>query len=170
MTEDKTEDKNKEKKKKEKVLHARISESLDEEIRDHASHLGVSVSNLVRNVLQNAFGLVGDIVADSTNIAASAKGQQSGPGDGPVVGWVSPANGPTPSQPTGAPLVLGWQEALLALNGVCDRCNTILPKGTRAAIALYEGVGPRTFRCQACLKEALEHEPEPQEPSDDLES
>jgi hypothetical protein len=161
-----------EKTKKEKVLHTRISESLDGEIRDHASQLGVSVSNLVRNVLQNTFGLVGDIVADSSNIAASAKGsQQPASGDAPVMGWVSPATGgPTTSQPAAAPLVLGWQEALLALNGVCDCCNSILPKGTRAAIALYEGAGPRTFRCLTCLKAALEHEPETKEPSDEPES
>ena len=160
-----------EKTKKEKVLHTRISESLDGEIRDHASQLGVSVSNLVRNVLQNTFGLVGDIVADSTNIAASAKGpKQSASGDAPVMGRVSPATGgPTP-QPAAAPLVLGWQEALLALNGVCDCCNTLLPKGTRAAIALYEGTGPRTFRCLTCVKAALEHEPETKEPSDEPES
>lgn len=160
-----------EKTKKEKVLHTRISESLDGEIRDHASQLGVSVSNLVRNVLQNTFGLVGDIVADSSNIAASAKGsQQPGSGDAPTVGWVSPATGPGPGAPAVAaePLILGWQEALLAINGVCDRCNTILPKGTRAAIALYEGAGPRTFRCLTCLEP--EHTPETKERSDESES
>ncbi len=160
-----------EKTKKEKVLHTRISESLDGEIRDHASQLGVSVSNLVRNVLQNTFGLVGDIVADSSNIAASAKGsQQPASGETPTVGWVSPATGPAPGPPTAAPLILGWQEALLAINGVCDHCNTILPKGTRAAIALYEGAGPRTFRCLTCVKAALEHEPETKESSDEPES
>jgi hypothetical protein len=159
-----------EKTKKEKVLHTRISESLDGEIRDHASQLGVSVSNLVRNVLQNTFGLVGDIVADSSNIAASAKGsQQPASGDTPVMGWVSPATGPASAgPPAAAPLILGWQEALLAINGVCERCNAILPKGTRAAIALYEGAGPRTFRCLTCLEH--EHEPETKERSDESES
>ena len=37
--------------KKERVLHARISDSLDQELKERASSLGVSVSNLVRNVL-----------------------------------------------------------------------------------------------------------------------
>src|SRR2546427_8147322 len=62
-----------EKEKKEKVIHTRISESLDEEIRRRAGRLGLSVSNLVRNVLLNTFGLVEDIVADSASIARSAQ-------------------------------------------------------------------------------------------------
>ena len=47
-----------EQEKKEKVIHTRISESLDEEVRKHAAGLGVSVSNLVRNILLDTFGLV----------------------------------------------------------------------------------------------------------------
>jgi hypothetical protein len=134
--------------KKEKVLHARIPESLDGEIRDHASRLGVSVSNLVRNVLQNAFGLVGDIVADTTTIAQAARSSSA------------PPAAPAPGPPAG---VIGWQEALLNLNGVCDRCNTILAKGTRAAVAIVDGPGPRPFRCLSCLEE-LSHD-DPDEPS-----
>jgi len=123
--------------KKEKVLHTRIPESLDEEIRGHASQLGVSVSNLVRNLLQNAFGLVGDIVADTTNIAHTRS---------------SPSSAPAPATEASTP-VLGWQEAVLNLNGVCDRCNAILARGSRAAIAIVDGPGPRPFRCMSCLEE-----------------
>jgi len=159
-----------EKERKEKVLHTRISESLDEEIREHASHLGVSVSNLVRNVLQNAFGLVGDIVADSSNIAHSAR-RASPPSPGVTVGpppAPPPPAPPAPPAPPPAPSILGWQEALLNLNGVCDRCNAILPRGTRAAIALFEGAGPRTFRCQPCLAADLPPDQTPeQEPTDE---
>jgi hypothetical protein len=130
--------------KKEKVLHTRIPESLDEEIRGHASQLGVSVSNLVRNILQNAFGLVGDIVADTTSIAQSTRAvtRPAPP---------APPHSPAPGQ------VIGWQEALLNLNAVCDRCNAILPRGTRAAIALFDVPGARVFRCLTCLGEELSH-------------
>jgi hypothetical protein len=141
-----SEDENREtkKEKKERVIHTRIPESLDEEIREHASRLGVSVSNLVRNVLQNAVDLVGDIVADSAGIAQSVTGEAPArdTGDG--------AGSPSPST------VLGWQEALLNLNAVCDRCNAILPAGTRAAIAITEGAGSRLFRCLDCLEELRE--------------
>lgn len=133
--------------KKEKVLHARIPESLDEEIREHANQLGLSVSNLVRNVLQNAVGLVDEIIADSAGVVGSATGQKAAPK--PPVQPVAPVP-PAPEVPT---RVLGWQEAILELNAVCDRCNSILQKGSRGAIAVVEGVGPRPIRCLGCIEE-----------------
>lgn len=135
------------KEKKEKVLHARIPESLDEEIREHANQLGLSVSNLVRNVLQNAVGLVDEIIADSAGVVGSATGGKAAPK--PKVPPVPPVP-PTPPVPT---TVLGWQEAILNMNAVCDRCNSILTKGSRGAIAVVEGVGPRPICCLGCIEE-----------------
>jgi hypothetical protein len=130
--------------KKEKVLHTRIPESLDEEIRGHASQLGVSVSNLVRNVLQNAFGLVDDIVADTTRIAQATRSARKQP--------AGEAHPPAQEAPP-ADQVLAWQEAVLNLNAVCERCNAILVKGTRAAVAIVDGSGHRPIRCLRCLEE-----------------
>lgn len=127
-----------EREKKEKVLHTRIPESLDEEIREHANQLGLSVSNLVRNVLQNAVGLVDEIIADTAGVARTAGGTKAAPR-------------PTP-RAAGTGGVLGWQEAILEKNAVCDRCNEILVKGSRAAIAVLEGVGPRPIRCLGCIE------------------
>jgi hypothetical protein len=111
---------------KERVLHARIPESLDDAIRAHAAGLGVSVSNLVRNVLTNALDVVG---------AAAGK---------------APGNG----KRRPAARVLGWQEARLEVNAVCDRCNAILPRGGRAAISVVEHqVDRRPIRCLSCLEE-----------------
>ncbi len=134
-----------EKEKKEKVLHARIPESLDEEIREHAAQLGLSVSNLVRNVLQNAVGLVDEIIADTAGVARSATGGKVAP---------QPKSANSASAQAGAPgRVLGWQEAILNMNAVCDRCNTVLEKGSRGAIAIVEGAGPRPMRCLGCIEE-----------------
>lgn len=123
--------------KKPNVIHTRVPEDLDAEIKRRANGLGMSVSNLVRNVLAHAFGLVGDIVADGANVARSAKGVVS-PG-------VAPPSSATP--------VVAWQEALLALNAVCARCNAILKKGTPAAVAVPGG---NAVLCKRCLKEVLD--------------
>jgi hypothetical protein len=107
---------------KERVLHARIPESLDEAIRARAAGLGMSVSNLVRNVLANALEVV-----------EASIGRR--PDDRPSV-------------------VLGWHEAVLARNAVCDRCNAILPSGSPAAISIVEPATiPRPIRCMPCLEE-----------------
>jgi hypothetical protein len=131
--------------KKPVVIHTRVNEDLDAEIRRRAQGLGVSVSNLVRNVLQHTFGLVGDIVADSKNVARSAT-------LGVVVG--SPPAPATAAAGAATAPVLGWQEAVLAVNAVCAQCNALLPKGTAAAIAVPAG---NAFLCRTCLKE-LTHE------------
>lgn len=64
---------------KERVIHMRVAPSLDSELKERAGRLGVSVSNLVRNVLQHAFGLAGDVIKDGAEVARSARGEAPGP-------------------------------------------------------------------------------------------
>ena len=114
---------------KERVIHTRVPESLEAELRQRAQGLGISVSNLVRNVLGHAFGLVGDVVADSHAIARAARGE---------------------SKPTGD--VVGWQQLVLAKNAVCSRCNDLLPKGRAAAIGITEDGSAGPFVCPPCME------------------
>jgi hypothetical protein len=124
---------------KERVLHTRVSEELDEELKEKAAGLGVSVSNLVRNILLNTLGMVEDIVADSSNIARAAKHKSH------------PHNSVSDDESPAASQILGWQILALNLNAVCERCNHLLPRGSKAAMAVYDGRGPRVFRCIECI-------------------
>jgi hypothetical protein len=127
---------------KDRVIHTRVPESLEAELRERAQALGMSVSNLVRNVLGHAFGLVGDVVADSHAIARAAKG-------GAAVATEVPAA----TAPVAIADVLAWQAIVLGKNAVCARCNEILPKGAAAAIGLAESGGGRVIICTSCLEE-----------------
>jgi hypothetical protein len=129
----------------ERVIHTRVSERLEQELKDRAASLGVSVSNLVRNVLDNAFELVEDVIADSARVAGSA-----------TSGWRA-----AKTRPGREPAVIGWQELVLNLNAVCTRCNEIIPRGTNAAIAIVSGSGDRPIICLDCLQEIRDAEPEP---------
>jgi hypothetical protein len=134
---------------KARVLHTRIPEALDEEIKAQARELGVSVSNLVRNILRNTIGLVGDVVEDTADITRRALGEEPearGPGAArPVRGSSAPAPGPSP--------VVGWQQITLNLNAVCAECNAILEKGTDAAAAVGGDPTAPTVICPSCLEE-----------------
>ena len=123
--------------KKEKVIHTRVPESLDSELRDRAKGLGISVSNLVRNILSNTVGLVEGIVADSQSIASAAKGEPR------TTGVVSPQRN----------RILGWQECVMNLNAVCDQCNGIIQKGARAAVSVTELPAQKTIICNSCVEE-----------------
>ena len=113
---------------KERVIHTRVPESLEAELRRRAQDLGISVSNLVRNVLGHAFGLVGDVVADSHAIARAAKGERA-------------------AAPTGE--VVAWQPVTLAKNAVCVRCNALLAKGKAAVLGMTDA-GPGPIVCKPC--------------------
>ncbi len=124
---------------KDRVIHTRVPESLEAELRERAHELGMSVSNLVRNVLGHAFGLVGDVAADAHAIARAAKGDRK-----PIVT-------PPPAAPAATSIedVLGWQPIVLGKNALCARCNAILPRGEEASV----GVGTQLVICPACLAE-----------------
>lgn len=133
---------------KERVLHTRVPEKLEAELKERAAELGMSVSNLVRNVLTHAFDLVGDIVADGANVARTASGAR---------------RAVTRAEATPADVladVIGWQPLVLQKNAVCTRCNDILARGKDAAIAITDGGGPRPIVCPRCLEE-LRHGPGP---------
>ena len=121
--------------KKDRVLQARIPEQLDEELRDRAEDLGLSVSTVVRNVLLHTFNLVEGVVSDSAQIARVIQGRPASP---------EPDSGNSSSS------VIGWQETILNRNGVCEQCNAILAKGENAAVGLPIQARP-VLICTGCL-------------------
>lgn len=125
---------------KDRVLQARIPQQLDTELRDRAEQLGMSVSTVVRNVLLHTFDLVEGVVSDSAQLARVVQGRET----------TAQAAVPDSAQPDNAGGVVGWQEAVLNRNGVCEQCNAILTRGERAAIGLP--VLPRpVLLCLRCL-------------------
>ncbi len=123
--------------KKDRVLQARIPEQLDEELRDRAEDLGLSVSTIVRNVLLHTFNLVEGVVSDSAQIARVIQGRPPSPPGGS-------------GQADEGAAVVGWQETVLNRNGVCEQCNIILAKGENAAVGLPVQARP-VFLCSKCL-------------------
>ena len=138
---------------KERVIHTRVAEDLDEEIKRRAQNLGVSVSNLVRNILQNTIGLVEDIIEGGTGNTRAARWDDD------------EEETPTPPRTAKEPQILGWQHATLAVNALCEKCNAILPRGTRAGIAVLDSPGTPSFRCERCIEE-IQHDVDPRPPSE----
>jgi hypothetical protein len=128
---------------KERVLHTRVPDSLDRQLKHRARRLGMSVSTVVRHVLLNTFGLVEDIVTDSTNVALALTGDPSEPAPS------TPLR--TPAAPA-AGTVLAWQEVVLNVNAVCAHCNAILHRGVRAALGIRDAVGAPAVICPQCLE------------------
>lgn len=133
--------------KKDRILQARIPEQLDEELRDRAEDLGLSVSSIVRNVLLHTFNLVEGVVSDSAQIARVIQGRPSPPSA-------------DSAQANDASGVVGWQETILNRNGVCDQCNAILARGEPAAVGLPIQIRP-ILLCTNCLTSLSPANPTP---------
>jgi hypothetical protein len=154
---------------KEKVLHTRISEDLAEDIRRMADDLRVPVSNIVRNVLEDAFSVVevvtdnvGELIEDVLGEADAARDRlrtrhQRRARTSPR--RAQPAEDAQdveePAEPIGGDFsdVIGWQA--LRLNGAqrCGRCDSPLERGQDAfAGVTARGVGG-VFLCPTCMEE-----------------
>jgi hypothetical protein len=150
---------------KERVLHTRISEQLAEDIRRVAQELRMPTSNLVRNVLEEAFSAletvsdhVGSWLEEAAHdlerirqrrrggardeAAGAAHGADSGPAEAP------PATG---GDAVGDEIV-AWQA--VTLNGplACGDCARKLVRGDRAHLGLTAAGPSASVLCLACFE------------------
>jgi hypothetical protein len=152
---------------KARLIQTRVDDGLDATLREEARRRRLSVSQLIRNVLEDTFQLVDNIVAtsaslaetvrrDARRIADSAQGREREP---------APPRAPPPrSAParavrtpytTGDPGPLArvdaWQEVLLNRDAHCAICRTRLDRGTAALLGLSSRPGDeRLWICRPC--------------------
>src|SRR5438132_8360377 len=127
---------------KDRVLHTRIPESLEDATRSKARRLRIPVSNLVRNVLEQTFQLVEDVVGDGLEIASTARrGAER----------VREAATRVRSPDAG---IYGWQDMILNRDERCRDCGGGLDRGTRG----YRGLSNQpnaapAFLCPGCVRQ-----------------
>ncbi|MCC6999756.1 MAG: hypothetical protein IT370_34455 [Deltaproteobacteria bacterium] len=160
------------KERKGRLIQTRVAEPLDEALHEEARKKRVTVSQLIRNVLEDTFNLVDNIVTHSTQLgrtvtrdaqrlAASAQGIDRGPAAPPVP--ATPASPPFPAPPA-APaltpassaalaLIDAWQEVVLNRDATCARCGTALRKGEKGLLGVGgDATAPRLWLCAPCSK------------------
>src|SRR5436853_4405458 len=130
---------------KDRVLHTRIPESLEDAIKTKARRLRIPVSNLVRNVLEQAFTLVEDVVDDGLEIASTARRGAERVRDAALRLRGRAAD------------VYGWQELILNRDERCRNCSAELDRGKPAYRGLSEepNAAP-VFVCPACVSKVME--------------
>lgn len=143
---------------KDRVIQTRVPRDLETTLRDAAERERVSVSHLIRHVLEDTFNLVDNIVADSASLvgnvtrdarrlAASARGQAPSP-DTPLV----PADQGGAAARALLDSVDAWQEVIVNRPGQCLQCGIALNRGQRAYRGLSDQPGaPAAWLCEECL-------------------
>ena len=125
-------------KRKEEYLGARVPKELKERVIARASELRIPVSNLIRNVLEEAFGGQG-LEKEISNSRLSTYIKKNSLG-------IASANR--------FPMVLGWEDIRLNRSTVCTGCGKNLEPGSYVILGIAAPGEERILLCDIC-KESL---------------
>jgi hypothetical protein len=156
-----------EKRRKDRLIQTRVPEDLESTLKREARRRRLTVSHLIRNILEDTFQLVDDVVAnvdeivtDSVELAKRVGRDARRVADAmrDVVGEEPPRAGATPAargdaHPNDAALaqVYAWNRVVLNRAATCARCASGLERGVEGFVGLSdEAGGPRLWLCSAC--------------------
>ena len=145
---------------KEEYLGARVSRDLKERVIAQARRMGIPVSILIRNVLEEAFGGeprsgvakggVSHAGAAGTNLDASMDASMDAGGGGDVAPEVATAQKRPPQAAAAWPEVLGWERITLNRAMRCSACSQDLVPGTEVTLGLPIPGGEHVILCAKC--------------------
>lgn len=122
-------------KRKEEYLGARVPKELKERVIECASALGIPVSILIRNTLEEAFGAKGSKVG-AARATKDVTNRQSDAGTNRF------------------PTVLGWEDIRLNRLAVCSCCKKDIEPGSHATLGIAADGEERIILCDIC-KESI---------------
>ena len=129
---------------KDRLIQTRVADELESTLREEAKRRRVTVSQLIRNVLEDTFDLVDDVVAgtarlaqtvrrDALRIRESAQGLARSAGDGALK------------------QVESWHSVVLQGPTRCARCKAALGKGEPAVMGVSADPSLRPlWLCMPC--------------------
>ena len=144
---------------KDKVIQTRVPRELEDSLRDAADRQRVTVSHLIRNVLEDSVNLVDNIVAESTSLvsnvtrdarrlAASARGEETRPEPERLV----PAREGGERARVLMEAVEAWQEVILNRAGYCIHCGVYVARGEKAFRGVTDdSTMPSLWICPDCV-------------------
>ncbi len=143
--------------KNERVLHTRIPAALEDDIKKVADRLRIPVSNLVRNILQDALALATSVqknVGDRVDEIRDLAGDRLATVADSLRARRSEAPSATAAKPGAATLadVIAWQPIQLGRVTTCAGCNAELAAGSEARLGLTADPSIRLFSCSSCAR------------------
>jgi hypothetical protein len=159
---------------KDRLIQTRVPEGLESALKDEAHRRRLSVSHLIRNVLEDTFHLVDNVVSEVDNLVHDSVGlaRQVGRDAGRIAEGARKAGRPPESEPpphrnedraakanarTRRPNpaladVYAWDAVVMNRAGACAQCGGELVRGANAHVGLgaTPGAAP-LFLCAACV-------------------
>ena len=119
-------------KRKEEYLGARVPKDLRQKVIAKADSLGIPVSILIRNILEEAFNV--HVMQGRDHVAPTASTPDS-------------LNAKFPS-------VIGWENITLNKDVACSGCSRLLPAGSAATFGLGTPREDHVILCEKCREYA----------------
>ncbi|HTJ47551.1 MAG TPA: hypothetical protein VL463_35875 [Kofleriaceae bacterium] len=122
------------------LIQTRVDGTLEETLREAAKQRRVSVSQLIRNVLEDTFHLVDNVVADAGQLAANVKR------DAKRVADAARGKKRDPLEDVEA-----WQEVVVGRTTSCEKCIDLLERGDKALMGVSaDPNAPKVWLCTKC--------------------
>ena len=135
---------------KDRLIQTRVPRDLESTLKKEARRQGLSVSQLIRNILGSAFDLVEDVVADVDQIVTGsvALAQQVSRGARRIAESARGEDGADPLS-----LVEAWNRVVLNRDVTCTRCRAEIVKGEEGYAGLRGQASPiRAWLCSHCIE------------------
>ncbi|MDJ0847984.1 MAG: hypothetical protein QNK04_06395 [Myxococcota bacterium] len=136
---------------KDRLIQTRVPRDLEATLKSEARRRRVTVSHLIRNVLEDAFDLVDGVVADVDRLVADSVTLARNVGEN-----ARRLADPKRARPgeDGADLedVYAWNEVVLHRAATCSGCGADIARGERAHVGLSDGPArSRAWLCPTCI-------------------
>ena len=135
---------------KDRLIQTRVPRDLESTLKKEARRQGLTVSQLIRNILGSAFDLVEDVVADVDQIVTDsvALAQQVSRGARRIA---ESARGEDGADPLSS--VEAWNRVVLNREVICTRCRSEIVKGEEGYAGLRGQADPiRAWLCSRCIQ------------------
>ena len=135
---------------KDRLIQTRVPRDLESTLKKEARRQGLTVSQLIRNILGSAFDLVEDVVADVDQIVTDsvALAQQVSRGARRIA---ESARGEDGADPLSS--VEAWNRVVLNRDVTCTRCRAKIVKGEEGYAGLRGQASPiRAWLCSRCIE------------------
>jgi hypothetical protein len=141
---------------KDRVVQTRVPRDLESVLKREARRRRLTVSHLIRNVLEDAFALVDGVVANVDDLVTDSVElvRKVGSDARRVAGAVREAGrAPEPEPRDAGPAhVWAWNRVVLNRAADCSRCRRAMPRGTETYAGLSDDASrPREWLCGDCI-------------------
>jgi hypothetical protein len=129
---------------KDRLIQTRVADDLDHTLREEAKKRRLSVSQLIRNVLEDTFELVGDVVNETAKLAQTVRRDAARIRDSAQ--GLARANA--------FDKVESWHLVILSGDTRCSRCKADLSAGEPASMGVSTDPSFRpVWICESCRRD-----------------